>query len=150
MSATPFPARVTHAAALPWMPSGTPGKDSKALRFLPDNRGFVELLRMAPGVRMPLHRHTGEIHAWNLSGSRRLCTGELIGQGDYVYEPPGNVDWWEIVGHEPMVALVVVMGAVEFLGPGNRVVARADARSQQVAWEAWCAGRGMAMADITG
>jgi quercetin dioxygenase-like cupin family protein len=50
------------------------------------NRGFVELLRFEPRSFSPLHRHTGEVHAFNLEGSRKLCTGELIGPGDYVYE----------------------------------------------------------------
>ena len=42
---------------------------------------------MQPGAIMPLHRHTGEIHAYNLAGTRTLCTGEVIGPGDYVFEP---------------------------------------------------------------
>lgn len=42
-------------------------------------------------------------------------TGELIGHGDYVYEPEGNADWWRLVGNETMTALVVVCGQVDFL-----------------------------------
>ena len=133
-----MPACISRSDALPWVPSTTPGKSSKLLRFLPDDSGFVELLRMEPGVAMPLHRHTGAVHAWNLSGSRKLCTGEVIGPGDYVFEPPGNEDWWKIVGDEPLLALVIVMGEVEFLGPGGEVRARASAKSQREAYEAHC------------
>lgn len=133
-----LPARFTAGADLHWIPSATPGKSAKPLRFLADGRGFVELLRMEPGVVMPLHRHTGEIHAYNLSGTRKLCTGEVIGPGDYVYEPPGNVDWWKIVGDEPMVAMVVVMGTVEFLGPGGVVQARVSADTQLAEYERYC------------
>ncbi|MGO1070006.1 cupin domain-containing protein [Lysobacter sp. CA199] len=133
-----LPARIGASADLPWIPSSMPGKFAKPLRFLADDRGFVELLRMEPGLTMPLHRHTGEIHAYNLSGTRQLCTGELIGPGDYVYEPAGNVDWWKIVGDEPMVALVVVMGAVEFLGPGGTVRFRATAETQRAEYERHC------------
>lgn len=128
---------------MPWIPSGTPGKSSKPLCFLPDNRGFVELLRMEPGVVMPLHRHSGDIHAWNLVGSRRLCTGELIGPGDYVYEPPGNTDWWKIEGEVPMVALVVVLGDVEFIHADGRLRSRADAASQLAAYLAYCRANGV-------
>ena len=96
-----WPARVATASGSPWVPSDTPGKSARLLRFLPDGAGFVELLRMEPGVAMPLHRHSGEIHAYNLSGSRQLCTGEVIGPGDYVFEPAGNTDWWRVVGDEP-------------------------------------------------
>jgi len=103
----------------------------KLLCCFDDDRGFVELLRMEPGVAMPLHRHDGEVHAYNLSGSRKLCTGELVGPGDYVYEPPGNTDSWHVVGDEPMVAIIVVMGAVEFLGPEGEVSSTASAASMR-------------------
>ncbi|ALN78492.1 cupin domain-containing protein [Lysobacter antibioticus] len=143
-----LPARFSANADLPWIPSSTPGKAAKPLRFLADDQGFVELLRMDPGVVMPLHRHTGEIHAYNLSGSRLLCTGELIGPGDYVYEPPGNTDWWKIVGDEPMIALVVVMGAVEFLGPGGVVRMRATAETQRAEYEQYCREHGLPLRDL--
>ena len=143
-----LPARVSTTAGLPWIPSSTPGKTAKPLRFLRNGSGFVELLRMEPGVLMPLHRHSGEIHAYNLSGSRQLCTGEIIGPGDYVYEPPGNTDWWKIVGNEPLVALVVVMGEVEFLGPGGVVTGRADATTQLTEYRRYCAAQGLKMLDI--
>lgn len=143
-----LPARFSTSADLPWIPSSTPGKAAKPLRFLADDQGFVELLRMDPGVVMPLHRHTGEIHAYNLSGSRLLCTGELIGPGDYVYEPPGNTDWWKIVGDEPMIALIVVMGAVEFLGPGCVVRMRATAETQRAEYERYCREHGLPPRDL--
>ena len=140
-----LPARFSTGAGQAWIPSATPGKSSRPLRFFADDRGFVELLRREPGVVMPLHRHTGEIHAYNLAGSRKLCTGELIGPGDYVYEPPGNVDWWKIVGDEPMLALVIVMGTVEFLGPGDVVIARACASTQLADYRRHCREHGLTM-----
>ena len=143
-----LPARFTAGHATPWIPSATPGKSARPLRFLAGDRGFVELLRMEPGVVMPLHRHSGEIHAFNLTGQRQLCTGEIIGPGDYVYEPPGNVDWWKIVGDETMVALVVVMGEVEFLGPGGSVRGRASAATQRAEYEAWCHAHGQPVRDL--
>lgn len=143
-----LPARFSSTAGLPWIPSGTPGKSAKPLRFLPHGSGFVELLRMEPGVVMPLHRHTGEVHAYNLSGSRQLCTGELIGPGDYVFEPPGNTDWWKIVGDQTMVALVVVMGEVEFLGPGGLVRGRANAATQWAEYRQYCEQNRLVLQDI--
>lgn len=143
-----LPAQYLASAQLPWIPSATPGKSAKPLRFLSGDRGFVELLRMEPGVLMPLHRHTGEVHAYNLSGSRQLCTGEIIGPGDYVYEPPGNTDWWKIVGEEAMIALVIVLGEVEFLGPGDRVRARASAATQRAEYEHYCREHQLAMQDL--
>ena len=142
------PLRHTDSEALPWIPSPVPGKSSKPLRFLRSNRGFVELLRMEPGVAMPLHRHTGETHAFNLSGSRRLASGEVIGPGDYVYEPPGNVDSWEVIGAEPLVVLVVVMGEVESLAPDGHVRGVANAATRFVEYQTFCRERGIAMLDL--
>jgi quercetin dioxygenase-like cupin family protein len=143
-----LPARFNSAATRHWVPSSTPGKSSSPLRFFADDRGFVELLRMEPGTVMPLHRHSGEIHAYNITGTRKLCTGELIGPGDYVYEPPGNTDWWKIVGDEPMLALVIVMGTVEFLGPGGVISGRASASTQLAEYERYCREHGLAMHDL--
>lgn len=145
-----LPACITSGNSTPWVPSATPGKSARLLRFLPDDAGFVELLRMEPGVTMPLHRHSGEIHAFNLSGSRQLCTGEVIGPGDYVYEPPGNTDWWRIVGGDTMVALVVVRGEVEFLGADGSVLARANAATQRAELERHCRTQGLPLPDFLG
>jgi len=142
------PARLADSASLPWIPSPVPGKSSKPLRFLRGNRGFVELLRMEPGVAMPPHRHTGETHAFNLSGSRLLSSGEVIGPGGYVYEPPGNTDSWKVVGDEPLVALVVVMGEVEDLAPDGQVRGVANAATRFVEYQAFCRERGIAMRDL--
>ncbi|MGH8144913.1 MAG: cupin domain-containing protein [Rhodanobacteraceae bacterium] len=143
-----LPARFTVPDGVPWIPSATPGKSSKPLRFLSGDRGFVELLRMEPGVAMPLHRHTGEIHACNLRGSRRLCTGEIIGPGDYVFEPPGNTDWWKIVGDDVMEALVVVMGTVEFLNADGTVRATVSATTQFAEYQRHCRDNKLAVCDL--
>jgi quercetin dioxygenase-like cupin family protein len=111
---------------VPWVPLG-PGKSFKPLLFLPDDRGWVQLLRLEPGTLIPRHRHTGEVHAWNVRGSRRLATGELVGPGGYVYEPAGNEDWWQAVGDEPLVVHIVVYGAVEYLDDEGRVTKRVTA-----------------------
>jgi 2,4'-dihydroxyacetophenone dioxygenase len=135
-----LPGRCSTSAELPWIPSGTPGKSAKPLRFLRNGSGFVELLRMEPGTLMPLHRHSGEIHAYNLSGSRQLCTGEVIGPGDYVYEPPGNIDWWKVIGDETMLALVVVMGDVAWPSTTATALNRACRRgtSSKAEWSSAC------------
>jgi 2,4'-dihydroxyacetophenone dioxygenase len=145
-----LPARIAGSADSPWVPSDTPGKSARLLRFLPHDEGFVELLRMEPGVAMPLHRHSGEIHAYNLGGSRQLCTGEVIGPGDYVYEPAGNVDWWRVVGDETLVALVVVRGAVEFLAADGSVRYTANARTQRDELERYCRAHQLAVPDLVG
>lgn len=103
-----------------WIPEG-PGKWSLPVNFLPDHEGWVELMRLRPGVRVSLHRHTGEVHALNLQGTRRLADGRVIGPGQYVYEPPGNVDWWEATGDCDLIVFVVVKGSVEYLAEDHSV-----------------------------
>ena len=44
---------------------------------------------------------------------------------------------------------VVVMGVVEFLGPGGVATSGADAHSQRHAYEAWCAEHGLAVLDLS-
>jgi len=142
-----LPAHFTATSDLPWIPAATPGKWAKPLRFLGD-RGFVELLRMTPGTVMPLHRHTGDVHVYTLTGQRQLCTGEVVGAGDYAFEPAGHIDWWKVVGEEDMLAFAVVMGDVEFLGPGGEVRARGNVETQRAEYERHCRAHGMAIRDI--
>lgn len=132
---------VAFAAALgsggDWIPEG-PGKWSRPLRFLSNDRGWVELMRLDPGVKLGVHRHTGEVHAYNLEGQRRLCTGEVVGPGDYVHESAGNVDWWEAIGDRPLVILVVVMGAVEYLGAHGAVDRRITTADRMADYDRHC------------
>jgi quercetin dioxygenase-like cupin family protein len=140
-------ARTLAPDRVPWVPlSGR--KSFKPLRFLSGNRGFVELLRLEPGEAIPLHRHTGDVHAINLEGSRELCTGEIIGPGDYVYEPAGNTDSWKVVGNKPLVVLVVVMGAVEYLGPENNVTNRFTADTLMECYRQYCASNNIEPLDL--
>jgi hypothetical protein len=113
---------MTNTDSIPWIPLAE-GRAFKSLRFFTDNRGFVELVRVEPGTKAAWHRHTGEVHATN-------HTGELVGEGDYVFEPSGNTDWWVAVGDKPLIVHVVVMGAVEYLDQSGEVTARIDGRQK--------------------
>ena len=143
-------ALLSRAAELEWIPSPIPGKSSKPLRFLAGDRGFVELLRMEPGLSMPPHRHTGPTHVLHLRGSRRLASGECVGPGDYCFEPAGNVDAWDVVGDEPLVAFAVVMGEVEFLGAEGQVTHRATTASRREEYARHCAATGTTPRDLEG
>lgn len=142
-------AALAQADTLPWVPAATPGKWSKLLRCLSGDRGFVELLRMDPGVAMPLHHHHGEVHAFNLQGHRVLHTGQRVGPGDYVHEPAGHTDWWRVDGEEPMVALAVVMGAVDFIDAQGALRYRVTADTVRAEHEAWYRAQGLPLRDWT-
>lgn len=132
---------------LPWVPLSA-GKSFKPLRFLAGDRGFVELLRLDPGEAIARHRHTGEVHAWNVQGWRELDGGERIGPGGYVHEPAGNVDAWRAIGAEPLVVFIVVSGAVEYLDADGNVTQRWDARRLRDTYERHCAAFGLRVEDL--
>jgi quercetin dioxygenase-like cupin family protein len=127
---------------LEWIPLRA-GLAFKPITFFPDDAGLQLLLRVAPGTLIPRHRHSGEVHAFNLAGSRLLLdTGEVIGPGTYVHEPAGNVDSWQAVGDEPCIIHIEVNGRIEHLGEDGSVVKVVDAASYRREVEAYRARRG--------
>jgi 2,4'-dihydroxyacetophenone dioxygenase len=134
---------------VPWMPGTEEGLEIKPLCFFRHDRGRALLLRLQPGFVIPRHRHTGEVHGYNLQGTRKLLdTGEVIGPGGYVYEPPGNNDSWMAVGDEPLIVHVVVHGAVEYLDDNGEVLQRDDTASLRQAYERYCAANGIEVVDL--
>jgi quercetin dioxygenase-like cupin family protein len=125
-----------------WMPEGE-GKWSLPLQFLPDEGGWAELMRLAPGTKLTLHRHHGEVHGLNLQGQRRLDDGRIVDAGDYIYEPSGNVDSWEAVGNEVLVLHVVVRGDVDYVGSDGSVRQRITTAGRIADYRAFCAARGL-------
>jgi len=127
---------------LVWIPLRE-GLSFKPITFFPGDVGCQVLLRVEPGTLIPRHRHTGEIHGFNLSGSRLLIdTNEVIGPGMYVYEPPGNVDTWKAIGSEPCVIHIEVNGRIEHLDEAGAVVRVVDAASYRKTYLEWRARRG--------
>lgn len=141
------PARNVSPESIPWIPLGE-GKSFKPLRFFSDNRGFAELLRVEPGTVIPLHRHTGEIHAFNLEGSRELCSGELIGPHEFVYEPSGNIDTWKAVGNVPCVLFITVGGAVEFVDKDGNFTRSVSGNDLKKLYEDHCTANGLEVLDL--
>ncbi len=135
---------------IPWIPLG-PGESFKPLRFLPGDRGRVLLLRLEPGTLVPRHRHLGEVHGFNLAGSRKLLeTGDVVGPGGYVYEPVGNVDSWMAVGDEPVVVHITSFGAMEYLGENDEVLRRDTASSLHETYVRYCRDNTLEPLDLGG
>ncbi|HJV91431.1 MAG TPA: 2,4'-dihydroxyacetophenone dioxygenase family protein [Holophagaceae bacterium] len=128
-------------ALLPWVPLN-PGIAFKPLAYFPDNAGWQLLLRVEPGTVIPLHRHTGEVHAFNLAGHRRLDTGEVVGPGMYVFEPAGNVDTWQAIGDEPCIIHIEVRGRNEYLDEAGHLLHVADAEGSRRSYLQWCEAQG--------
>jgi len=139
---TTEPALPLDTDAMPWIPTG-PGKSFRPLRFTAD--GWSELMRLEPGSVVALHRHTGELHAFNVTGTREILgTGELVGPGNYVYEPAGTVDTWGATSDGPCVIHLKATGAIEYLGPDGQVTEAVTAASQRAIYLEWCQREGVA------
>ena len=133
---TPEPALPVDTDGMPWIATG-PGKSFRPLRFAAD--GWSELMRLEPGSAVALHRHTGEVHAFNICGTREILgSGELVGPGGYVYEPAGTVDGWGAIGDEPCVVHIKVTGTIEYLDDNGQVIESVNAETQRAAYLAWC------------
>ena len=130
-----------------WIPEGE-GKWALPIQFLPDDAGWVELMRLSPGTRLGLHRHTGEVHALTLAGERRLNDGRVVRPADYIHEPAGNVDWWEATSAEELLVYVVVNGSVEYLGPHYTVLQRITMADRRADYRRWCETAGVLPRDL--
>lgn len=145
-----FASHAVDTDAIPWIPLG-PGESFKPLHFFPKDRGRILLLRLDPGTIAPRHRHLGEVHGFNLAGTRKLIeSGEVIGPGGYVYEPAGNVDSWMAVGSVPVVVHIVAYGAVEYLGERDAVIKRDTPSSLLEIYRRYCDKNGIPLVDLGG
>ena len=103
-----------------------------------------ELMRLEPGSVVALHRHTGDLHAFNVSGTREILgTGEFVGPGNYVYEPAGTVDTWGATSDGPCVIHLKVTGVIEYLGPDGQVTKTVSAATQRAIYLEWCRREGV-------
>lgn len=136
MTAQPPP---IHTETLPWMPLGD-GVWVRPLRFAGEARSLQ--LKVAPGVVIGRHRHAGEVHAFNVSGARRLDSGEIAGPGAYVYEPAGNEDSWACVGDEPCVVQITMSGRLVYVGDEGDMLDYTDTPKLKAQYLAWCRDNG--------
>ena len=142
------PARPLDTDGMPWIPTG-PGKAFRPLRFAAD--GWSELMRLEPGSAVAVHRHTGDVHAFNLAGTREIFgTGERVGPGNYVYEPAGNADTWRAIGDEPCTVFIVTRGVMEYLDEHGAVVQRDTTETMRDTYAEHCRANGLEVVDLDG
>ncbi len=132
-----IPANIISATESPWVPMSE-GQWFRLLNVLPKHSGYVAQLKLEPGAVIQPHRHTGSVLAINLQGQRRLHTGETIGVGDFVYEPPGNIDTWKVVGEETLIVHIQVMGDVEYFDQHGDVETIYNATVMERAYRKFC------------
>lgn len=127
---------------LPWVPLRA-GMWMRPLCFLDD--GYSLLLRVAPDTRTGLHRHTGEVNTLTLKGQRRVFTsGELLGPGSFLHEPPGNEDEWGNEGDEDCVVMITLKGRIDYLAADGAIDHHTDTHTAQAAYLDHCEHHGLA------
>jgi 2,4'-dihydroxyacetophenone dioxygenase len=126
---------------IPWVPLRA-GLHMRPLHFEP--HGYALQLRLEPGTVIGKHRHTGELHALNLSGAREILeTGEIVNEGDYVYEPAGTVDSWRCHGNKACIVHISLVGRVEYLDDNNNLLSYSDSGTAKEAYISWCDAQGL-------
>ncbi len=83
----------------------------------------VRLLKFAPGVRFPRHRHEGVEHVLVLEGSYTDSGGHTVGPGELQVMAPGSDHDLRVNGGKACVAGLVQFG-MEFTGPVLRWVSK--------------------------
>lgn len=124
---------------LAWMPLA-PGISTRPLRFAGEER--TQLLKVEPGVSVGLHAHAGFVHAYTLSGARRLDGDVIAGPGSYVFEPNGNRDCWECASDEPVVLFIHMSGALVSLDGDGRATGRTTTEGLRQRYLDWCQREG--------
>lgn len=133
-------------ADLPWVDAGD-GIEIKVLRVVDHAAIWVVRNRFAPGVRIPTHRHTGEIHAFTLQGCWHYAEyGVNYPAGTYVYEPAGSVHTLTVNEDNagPTDAIFVMQGVNLNLGPNGEIERVDDGPTALAFYLAMCAEMGVA------
>jgi 2,4'-dihydroxyacetophenone dioxygenase len=126
---------------LAWMPLAD-GISTRPLRFAGQER--TQMLKVEPGVSVGLHSHGGFVHAYTVSGARRLDDGVVAGAGSYVFEPSGNRDCWECEGDEPVVLFIHMSGALVAHDAAGKEIGRTTTEGLRQQYLAWCKAEGHA------
>lgn len=131
VTTTPQVSRHVDPDALPWA-TWMEGLEVKILRCNIETNEYTLLVRFAPGVELPRHRHFGAVHAWTISGRWRYLEYDWVaGPGDYVHEPAGSVHTLKVLDDNEGETVVVFMmqGGLVLLGPNDEVWMYEDAES---------------------
>lgn len=135
---------------LPWI-EVWPGIELKVLRVVEREGLWVVRNRFAPGTTIETHRHTGDVHAFTISGSWRYAEyGVDYTAGTYLYEPAHSLHTLTVPGDaaSPADVLFVMRGANLVLGPNGEVVRVDDGPTTLAFYRMMCESRGLPMPPV--
>lgn len=123
--------RVVLPDDLPWA-TWMEGLQVKILRCDLDNNEYTLLVRFAPGIELPRHRHFGQVHAHTIQGRWHYLEYDWVAEaGSYVHEPASSVHTLKVFDDntEETVVLFIMQGGLVLLGPNDEVWMYEDAES---------------------
>ncbi len=129
---------------VPWVDTGT-GVDLQLLRVNLDEGVWVLRNRFAPGVLQQIHKHTGAVEGFTLSGRWHYLEQDFWSTaGSYIHEPAGSVHTLHVPDDNdgPTDVLFIINGALLYLGPDDEVQGTVDAGTILEAYVALCEAAG--------
>lgn len=93
---------------------------------------WVNLLRVRRSGVLSRHRHPAPVHGYVIQGAWRYLEHDWVArQGDYVFEPPGEVHTLVVdEGVEEMITLFHVSGALIYYDEQDRPVGHDDVHTK--------------------
>ena len=135
------------AEETPWVPNHAyPGTSMRLLQADVETGVYALAGRMAPGLDVGTHRHTGAVHMFTLSGAWRYLEHDYVNRaGSYLYEPPGSVHTLHVPADntELTETLSVIYGTTEYLDQDGAVTMVNDAAAALRAYYESCEAAGI-------
>lgn len=121
---------------LPWAEnwSGHPGIQLKLLMSDIEGGRYAVRMRFRAGVQIVPHKHTGEVHAFTLSGKwnyLEYASSPANVAGSYLFEPPGTSHTLKIADDagEWTEIMFILYGAMLHMDESGNVIGVTDAGS---------------------
>jgi len=131
-------------ADLPWVDGGD-GVELKLLRVSLDTGVWVVRNRFQPGAQLQIHKHTGAVEGFTLSGRWQYLEYDFVNTaGSYIHEPAGSVHTLSVPAdnEEPTDVLFVIEGALLNLDAGRQVESVVDGPVVLMGYELLCEAQG--------
>jgi 2,4'-dihydroxyacetophenone dioxygenase len=136
---------------LPWVPF-VPVSDKIAFRYLkidPARGEITALMRIPAGEGAHLHRHTGTVVVYTITGAWRYDQHDWTSKaGDYVFESADSSHSFTTVGDEDVTAFVIVQGELQFLDASGGVAYVENWRSALDRYRTFCKAQGVEPHDV--
>lgn len=141
MNATTMAQAIEHAptaqhlgdADLPWVASRSgDGSELKLVSAKVKEGLWIVRTRFAAGIELQTHKHTGQVHAYTLSGSWGYRESEYLNTaGSFLYEPAGSIHTLYVPesNTEPTDVWFAIWGANLNMDESGAIVSVTDAES---------------------